>query len=221
MLKRCHADKSDIQLALLNYRNTPRSATLQSPNQRLMGRQTRTVLPVPTTLLSQTTSTDVQKSLAKARNIYKHYADKSSRPQKPFEAGDKVRIQRSHRDWVSGNIIRKLNEPRSYLVKTDDGKVGRRNSIHINYTKANIVPEKFIAVVPNQSSEPITNTAVETQSSQSTQQETAQQQPTPNTSVESPKQQLAPEGIKSRYGRSLKPIQKLIVNPQAKSYVLK
>lgn len=221
LLKRCHADKSDIQLALLNYRNTPRSATLQSPNQRLMGRQTRTVLPVPTTLLSQTTSTDVQKSLAKARNIYKHYADKSSRPQKPFEAGDKVRIQRSHRDWVSGNIIRKLNEPRSYLVKTDDGKVGRRNSIHINYTKANIVPEKFIAVVPNQSSEPITNTAVETQSSQSTQQETAQQQPTPNTSVESPKQQLAPEGIKSRYGRSLKPIQKLIVNPQAKSYVLK
>ncbi|KAG8187022.1 hypothetical protein JTE90_019232 [Oedothorax gibbosus] len=43
LLKRCQKDNSDIALALLNVRNTPREAGLMSINQRLMSRTTRSL----------------------------------------------------------------------------------------------------------------------------------------------------------------------------------
>ena len=46
MIKRCDADGTDIQLALLNYRNTPLEAVGASPAQLLMSRRLRSRLPV-------------------------------------------------------------------------------------------------------------------------------------------------------------------------------
>lgn len=47
MLRKCTMDKTDLNLALLTYRNTPRNDLLGSPNQRLMSRTTRATMPVP------------------------------------------------------------------------------------------------------------------------------------------------------------------------------
>lgn len=43
MLQKCALDNSDIPLALLHHRNTPRSDPIGSPNQRLMSRASRTI----------------------------------------------------------------------------------------------------------------------------------------------------------------------------------
>ncbi|UYV77901.1 K02A2.6-like [Cordylochernes scorpioides] len=50
LLRKCERGKEDIQMALLNYRNTPREG-LGSPVQRLYSRRTRTVLPIKEDLL--------------------------------------------------------------------------------------------------------------------------------------------------------------------------
>ena len=51
MMTKCMEDKSDFQLALLNYRNTPTEGLSTSPAQRLVNRRTRTTLPTTTLLL--------------------------------------------------------------------------------------------------------------------------------------------------------------------------
>ena len=51
LMKKAAHDGKDLQLALLDYRNTPWSDTIGSPVQHLMGRQTKTLVPTTSTLL--------------------------------------------------------------------------------------------------------------------------------------------------------------------------
>ena len=51
LLIKAKEDNRDPYLALLDYRNTPRSDLLGSPVQRLMGRRTKTLLPTSNLLL--------------------------------------------------------------------------------------------------------------------------------------------------------------------------
>ena len=51
LLRKATKDGTDLQLALLDYRNTPRDFVLGSPVQRSMGRRTRTRMPTTSTLL--------------------------------------------------------------------------------------------------------------------------------------------------------------------------
>ncbi|XP_046841865.1 uncharacterized protein K02A2.6-like [Xenia sp. Carnegie-2017] len=46
IIKKAKYDNTDPYLGLLNYRNTPRNEIVGSPAQRLMGRRTRTLLPI-------------------------------------------------------------------------------------------------------------------------------------------------------------------------------
>ncbi|XP_046862058.1 uncharacterized protein K02A2.6-like [Xenia sp. Carnegie-2017] len=51
ILKKAKYDNTDPYLGLLSYRNTPRDEIVGSPAQRLMGRRTRTLLPISEKLL--------------------------------------------------------------------------------------------------------------------------------------------------------------------------
>lgn len=71
-IKKCSMDNSDVFLALLNLRNTPRSDKLGSPVQRLFGRSTRTILPTNDESLRPQTIQNVSSELLKLRQQQKN-----------------------------------------------------------------------------------------------------------------------------------------------------
>lgn len=144
-LKRCELDGSDIQLALLHQRNTPRSTNLPSPNERLIGRFTRTNLPITNEALKPKIVENVHNELKKLQAIQKSYADRGSKPSEELEIGNKIRLQTGHKEWTGAEIVDKANSPRSYIVQTPDGKIFRRNSSHLHTTKANITTTEEIS----------------------------------------------------------------------------
>ena len=64
LLEKCKKDGTDINLALLNQRNTPRDEVLGSPAQRLMPRRLKSTIPCSDKLLKRQQSND---SLVKDR----------------------------------------------------------------------------------------------------------------------------------------------------------
>lgn len=127
ILKRCKNDNSDVQLALLHTRNTPRDDSLLSANQRLMNRTLRTNLPVTKKALEPRVITGVPENLAELRHAQKVYADQHSKEPKPFSPGEKV-LWRNPDDkcWKAGTIERNVDcYDRSYVVRTADNKLLR------------------------------------------------------------------------------------------------
>lgn len=135
MLRKCLMDGSDVQLALLNFRNTPGSDNLNSPSQRLMSRVTRNLLPIGKALLVPKVIVNVSEQLNKKRNLQKIYSDKHSKRAPEMSIGDNVRVQNGHRDWIAGKIVEKCNSPRSFIVRTESNGLYRRNTSQLRPTK--------------------------------------------------------------------------------------
>lgn len=150
MLRKCDIDKSDIQLALLTYRNTPRNNLLGSPSQRLMSRNTRSIIPIHKANLQPAIVRDVEKELQLLRGNQKHYFDRNTKPAHQLEIGDKVRLQQSARKWTGATISNSTAKPRSFIIKTDDGRTYRRNTSQLHKTKASFdrVPDVVANVMP-------------------------------------------------------------------------
>ena len=129
MTKAAH-DGSDLQLALLEYRNTPWSDTIGSPVQRLMGRRTKTLVPTTGSLLKPQTIDPslVQKELVQRRQQQKHYYDQHAKPLKQLKTGDSVLVSAKDGKWKPAKVT-SLNErgPRSYNIVTPQGHQYRRN----------------------------------------------------------------------------------------------
>ncbi|XP_030745261.1 uncharacterized protein K02A2.6-like [Sitophilus oryzae] len=128
MLRKC----TDISNALLEYRMTPISASEKSPAELLFNRKLQTKLPIKTELLipSKINYEKEKEKLEQKRQEYKSYYDRSVRERKEFEEGENV-VVKEGRIWEPGKIIRKLEEPRSYIVQKENGNEIRRNSSHL------------------------------------------------------------------------------------------
>lgn len=150
LINKCSKDNTDIQLALLNQRNTPRNETIGSPAQRLFSRRTNTTLPTTIELLKPKVMDNVTDELSRLRAKQKIYADVGSKIKSSLNVGDRVVMQQGHRKWISAQIIAKAKRPRSYVVKANDGQVYERNSIHLK--PSSIETAKEILVIPKQSS---------------------------------------------------------------------
>lgn len=138
MLRKCDYDQTDIKLALLTYRNTPRSDALGSPNQRLMSRTTRSHLTMLEHQLKPQIIDNVQDNLQHVRDRQKHYHDRNVQPARQFSVGDKIRLQKSHRNWTGATVMATAEKPRSFIVRTDAGQIYRRNTSQIHKTRANM-----------------------------------------------------------------------------------
>ena len=133
MIKKCQ----DLELALLNYRNTPPQGYTYSPVQRLMNRRTRTLVPCSMDLLTPATpdSSTVKSEIQARRQRAKEYYDKTAGLEKPkLQLGNKaVAKPPPHRrgsPWIEGTIIQ-APTPRSYVLQTPHGPI-RRNRGHIH-----------------------------------------------------------------------------------------
>ena len=138
LLKKAILDKRDPYLALLEYRNTPTSDTLGSPAQRLMGRRTKTLLPTSDKLLQPKTihQKTVQNELTKRRDRQKYYYDRHAMPLKAFSKGDQVMMKGRDR-WQPATVLNKVSAPRSYVIKTPQGQIYRRNRQHLRAARSN------------------------------------------------------------------------------------
>lgn len=119
-------------LNLLNLRNIPRDATLGSPAERLMSRQTRAAIPVCHKLLEPAPKDTRQVStrLLDKRLISKRHYDKSSSPLLPLTEAQVVRMQTAKGYDRLGTVKEVCAEPRSYVIQSNGG-LYRRNRRHI------------------------------------------------------------------------------------------
>lgn len=115
--------------ALLEYRSTPVD-NLASPAQLLMGRQLRSILPVTSQQLTPKTihpDIVIQRRQELQRIQAKQY-NRTAHPLPELKVGHKAQIQLSPGEqWQPVNIASKTETPRSFIAKTPDGNLYRRN----------------------------------------------------------------------------------------------
>ena len=131
-MKKC----SDIQLALLLYRNTPQEGHTLSPAQRSMGRRTRLNIPVTSELLvpDKGISMLVQSEISRRKHKAKKSYDRTASDEHPdVPIGNYVYSKPSPRNksspWQFGKVTSKPTV-RSYVISTSKGTV-RRNRAQV------------------------------------------------------------------------------------------
>lgn len=138
LIRKCTRDDSDIKMALLIQRNTPRSDALGSPSQRLMSRNTRSTVPMVEEQLKPRVVENVNTNLQHLRDKQKSHFDRSAHPAAQLTIGDRVRLQQANRDWVNAKITGSTDKPRSFILRTDAGQEFRRNTSQLHRTSAKI-----------------------------------------------------------------------------------
>uniref|UniRef100_A0A3Q1HAR0 Gypsy retrotransposon integrase-like protein 1 n=2 Tax=Acanthochromis polyacanthus TaxID=80966 RepID=A0A3Q1HAR0_9TELE len=137
----------DPHLALMCYRATPNTATGESPAKIMTGRHIRTTLPMLDNKM-QFEPANKQSILLKdtqTKSSYKFFHDRhhSARPLPELLPGQDVRVKLDgEKVWkTSAKVLSKCDEPRSYLVKMDNGAVSRRNRRHLQLIPDPDVPQ--------------------------------------------------------------------------------
>lgn len=138
MLKKSKEDKQDIELYLLNYRNSPVAKLPFTPSQLLNSRNMRSKIPVGFQHLKpKTVHEDAHTLMLSNQEAQKSYYDKTAvKHEQQFVEGESVLVQDvKSKLWIKAEIVKVLKQPRSYLVKTCNENTYRRNSIHIRKLK--------------------------------------------------------------------------------------
>ncbi|CAB3226275.1 unnamed protein product [Arctia plantaginis] len=126
IMKKCTEDGSDPYLGLLNYRNTPK-LYMPSPAQLLYSRNLNSLLPFSKNKLKPKIMSYGVKYDNHIKNV-KNYYDKNAKPLSELNIGQKVFFKKTlDSNWIKGTILKKCDEPRSYLVVDEKGIAYRRN----------------------------------------------------------------------------------------------
>ena len=136
LLIKSKKDGSDPFLALLAYRNTPRDDVLGSPAQRLFSRRTKTQLPIRDDLLQPKIMTGIKEQLQQKRINQKLYYDRQSKELPSLNPGDEIHYKfTDSAKWKPAVVEQHAPTPRSYIIRTPEGKMLRRNRRMIKTTK--------------------------------------------------------------------------------------
>ncbi|XP_075722081.1 uncharacterized protein LOC119172925 [Rhipicephalus microplus] len=103
-------------------------------NKRLMGRQTRTLLPVPSCHLKPAPlpNRKVHSRLQEIRHKQKVYYNRGARDLRALSPGQRASLYDTHtRTWSPVVVLGSAGAPRSVLVKTEDGREIRRTREHL------------------------------------------------------------------------------------------
>lgn len=149
LLRKSQASKTDINIALLEYRNTPLSGMQYSPAQLLFNRRVRTKVPIHDKLLAPEIPTNVEDSIQKSKNEIQNHFNKTSYIKRDFSSNESVWMQKPDKKWYPGKILYKCQEPRSYMVKLNEGGRYRRNKVHIRKRFHNTITPQREFVIPS------------------------------------------------------------------------
>ena len=97
LLKKSKAARSNIYLALLEWRNTPSEGLASSPAQRMFGRRTRTLIPTTNELVKPKIDEDVPGKLLKRKQVQAKYYNISAKKLPPLSSGDVMRVKPTDR----------------------------------------------------------------------------------------------------------------------------
>ena len=114
-------------MGLLEYRNTPIDDA-GSPAQLLMSRRLRSIIPTTNAQLKPKVLDPhkVKEKLRLKQEKQKHYFDQHAKHLPTLQKGERIRIQMgSH--WKPGVVTEHAETPRSYRIRTDEGRENRRN----------------------------------------------------------------------------------------------
>ena len=128
MLRKCIIDGSDFKDALLMYRNTPLSSSLNSPAMLFFSRNLRTNVPV----LELNSDSDAKNKVflesrqCKSAEFYNRHVRNDCR--EVFKPGDLVQYKNSNADraWQPGQVA-KVRSERSYTIVNKFGNLVNRN----------------------------------------------------------------------------------------------
>ncbi|KAG9282090.1 hypothetical protein AMEX_G700 [Astyanax mexicanus] len=127
----------DPQLALMSYRATPIKATGRSPAELMTGRQIRTTIPLlPQNLKPNAIDYEqVRQKDKQTKQAYRFFYNRrhSVRTLPILQPGQSVSVKLDgEKGWhMPATVLAKASEPRSYLVKTDNGTITRKNQRHL------------------------------------------------------------------------------------------
>ena len=127
ILTKAKQDRRDPYLGLLEYRNTPID-DVGSPAQLLMSRRLRLIIPTTDAQLQPKVLDPhkVKEKLRLKQEKQKHYFDQHAKHLPTLEKGDRIRVQMgSH--WKPGVVTEHAGTPRSYRIRTDEGREYHRN----------------------------------------------------------------------------------------------
>ena len=140
LLEKARKSEQDPYLALLDWRNTPTETVKTSPVQRLFGRRTKTLLPTSNRLLKPKIPEDVDQKIKLQKAKQSLYFNEGAKELQELRPGDIVRIQPKksqvgkQKDWARAKVDGKV-DIRSYQVRTEDGRIYRRNRRHLRRTQ--------------------------------------------------------------------------------------
>ena len=136
LLKKSKASETDFHLALLAWRNTPSEGLESSPAQRMFGRRTRTLIPTTSELLKPKIVEDVQGKLLRRKQLQAKHYNISAKELPPLSKGEIVRVKPTDRSgrWFKARVEQQV-DVRSYEVRTEDGRILRRNRRHLRSSK--------------------------------------------------------------------------------------
>ena len=134
IVKRLMKRAKDPYLALLEYRNTPTAGMTTSPIERLLQRETRSILPIGTDNKKSVPITQVLKEKAAKKVTSQKSYNKSAADLKPLRIGSPVLVRDFNsvkQKWRAGKVIEQLSD-RSYAILNDhSGNIVRRNRVDV------------------------------------------------------------------------------------------
>jgi hypothetical protein len=125
-IKKCK-DEDDLCMAILRWHQTPLADGRPSPAEIHLGRNVRDGLSWKVEQV-QVDWKDVRHWRESRNRMAKEFYDRTAKPMKELEPGQQIYVWNGQdRKWESGRVLKKLDRPRSYLLKTDTGSMIEQN----------------------------------------------------------------------------------------------
>uniref|UniRef100_A0A8D8SI17 Uncharacterized protein K02A2.6 n=2 Tax=Cacopsylla melanoneura TaxID=428564 RepID=A0A8D8SI17_9HEMI len=149
-------DIKQLDMCLMNYRNTPIAGLDLSPFELLLFRKVKNKLPIIDDLLKPKfyNVEDVQKKLREIQLRNKFYYDRNTVDVPECEKGEKIYFKMDKTSsWSEGNVVENFCKvPRSYIIQDKNNNRYRRNREHIFIAKSHNNESSNSVVSDNDSS---------------------------------------------------------------------